>query len=69
MTTSPKIWFTADLHFSHKNILKFCPNTRKFDSVERMNVALTLFTFMEIFLLVTLRPRETYLINYLDKNF
>jgi calcineurin-like phosphoesterase family protein len=22
------IWFTSDTHFYHKNILKFCPNTR-----------------------------------------
>ena len=32
-----KIFFTSDLHFSHQNILKFCPNTRKYDSVEEMN--------------------------------
>jgi len=24
-----KVWFVSDTHFSHKNILKFCPNTRQ----------------------------------------
>jgi calcineurin-like phosphoesterase family protein len=23
------VWFTSDTHFKHKNILKFCPNTRR----------------------------------------
>ena len=32
------IYFTADLHFGHENILKFC--NRPFDSVEAMNKAL-----------------------------
>ena len=29
-----KIFFTSDLHFSHKNIAKFCPQFRRFASVE-----------------------------------
>lgn len=31
------IWFTSDNHFWHKNIKKFCPNTRKGNTVEEMN--------------------------------
>ena len=30
----PKIWFTSDTHFRHKNILTFCPNTRKGTNVD-----------------------------------
>lgn len=30
------LWFTADTHFGHKNILKYCPETRPFDSVTTM---------------------------------
>jgi len=29
------VWFTSDIHFFHKNILKFCP--RPYSSVEEMN--------------------------------
>lgn len=32
------IWFTSDLHFYHKNVIKHC--RRPFDSVEEMNRAL-----------------------------
>jgi calcineurin-like phosphoesterase family protein len=28
-------WFTSDNHWGHKNILKFCPNTRLGDTVEQ----------------------------------
>ena len=28
------LWFTSDTHFGHKNILKFCPNTRLGKDVE-----------------------------------
>lgn len=35
-----KIFFTSDPHYGHANILKFCPNTRKYASVEEMNRAL-----------------------------
>ena len=31
------IWFTADTHFDHANIMKFCPETRPGDSVDSMN--------------------------------
>jgi calcineurin-like phosphoesterase family protein len=30
------IYITSDLHFRHKNILKFNPDTRPFDSIEDM---------------------------------
>lgn len=33
------IWFTSDLHFNHKNILRFCP-TRLGDDVGAMNEAI-----------------------------
>ena len=32
-----KEWVTSDLHFGHANIMKFCPETRKFADVEDMN--------------------------------
>lgn len=35
--TRPKVFFTSDNHFYHKNIKKFCPNTRQGESVEEMN--------------------------------
>lgn len=31
------IFFTSDTHYWHKNILKFCPNTRTGSCVEEMN--------------------------------
>lgn len=37
-----KVWFTSDTHFGHKNIKKFCPNTRKgadIDEHDRMLIA------------------------------
>lgn len=30
-------WFTSDNHYFHRNIKKFCPNTRHGDTVEEMN--------------------------------
>ena len=34
-------WFTADTHFSHENIIKYCPDTRgHFNSAEEMNETL-----------------------------
>lgn len=30
-------WFTSDLHISHKNILKFCPDTRMGNDPNEMN--------------------------------
>lgn len=32
-----KIWFTSDTHFGHKNILKFCPNTRLGATAQEMD--------------------------------
>lgn len=35
------IFFTSDTHFSHKNIIKYCPDSRgHFSSVEEMNESL-----------------------------
>ena len=31
------LFVASDLHFGHKNILKFCPDSRPFSSVEEMN--------------------------------
>lgn len=33
-------YITSDLHFGHSNILKYCPQTRPFNSVEEMDEAL-----------------------------
>jgi calcineurin-like phosphoesterase family protein len=32
-----RIWFSSDNHYFHKNILKFCPTTRRGNSIEEMN--------------------------------
>lgn len=41
MDTEDSVWWiTSDLHFWHKSILKFCPDTRPFSDVETMNEAL-----------------------------
>lgn len=34
------IWITSDLHFGHKNILRFSPGTRPFENIEEMDEAL-----------------------------
>lgn len=39
-TQYQNIWVTSDLHFDHGNILKFCPDTRKYGSIQGMNVSL-----------------------------
>ncbi len=33
-----KIWFCADLHFGHRRIIDFCPNTRPYICTEQMNL-------------------------------
>lgn len=33
-------WFTSDLHFFHKNILRYCAASRPFDTIEDMNAEL-----------------------------
>ena len=33
-------YFTSDTHYGHKNILKFCPESRPFTDVDEMNEAL-----------------------------
>lgn len=37
-STKQGIWFTSDMHFGHRNIMRFC--NRPFDSVEEMDEAL-----------------------------
>ena len=34
----PNIWFTADFHLGHKNIIRYC--NRPFESIEAMNSAI-----------------------------
>lgn len=31
------LWISSDHHIGHKNILRYCPDTRPFDSVEEMD--------------------------------
>lgn len=35
--TKENHWFSSDLHFAHKRIQEFCPNTRSQGTVEEMN--------------------------------
>jgi calcineurin-like phosphoesterase family protein len=35
-----KTWITSDIHFSHTNILKFCPQSRPFYDVEEMDATI-----------------------------
>lgn len=39
-TEYENVFITSDLHFGHKNILKFAPKTRPFASIEEMDEAL-----------------------------
>lgn len=34
------VWVTSDSHFNHANIIKYCPESRPFETVEEMNEAL-----------------------------
>jgi calcineurin-like phosphoesterase family protein len=36
----PRIFITSDIHAYHKNIIKYCPESRKFSSVDEMNHAI-----------------------------
>lgn len=38
--TDKKYWVTSDLHFWHKGVLGFCPDTRPWENVEEMNEGL-----------------------------
>lgn len=33
-------WFTSDTHFGHQNIMKFCPDTRKYKNADEMDEAM-----------------------------
>lgn len=35
-----KTWFTSDLHFFHRNILKYCAESRPYQTVNEMNTAI-----------------------------
>lgn len=35
-----KEFITSDIHFGHKNILKFCPKTRPYSSIDEMDEAI-----------------------------
>ncbi len=35
------IFFTSDLHYSHQNIIKYCPWNRPWETAHEMNIALT----------------------------
>lgn len=35
-----KTFITSDIHFGHKNILKFCPKTRPYSSIDEMDEAI-----------------------------
>lgn len=39
-TQDQDIWITSDLHFWHKNVMKFCSDTRPWESIEEMHEAL-----------------------------
>lgn len=39
-TQDQDIWITSDLHFWHKNVMKFCSDTRPWESIEDMHEAL-----------------------------
>lgn len=39
-TIEQGVWFTSDSHQSHGNIMKFCPRTRPFSSIEEMDKVL-----------------------------
>lgn len=40
INTKGKVWFTADLHLGHTNILKFCPKSRQFADTAEMDEAI-----------------------------
>lgn len=37
MQQMKRIWITSDIHFFHESIIKYCPLSRPFSSVEEMN--------------------------------
>ena len=69
-----KTLFTSDLHINHKNLLKYCPETRPFENVAEMNDAMrtmwneTVGEYDHVYILgdVSLGGSKKNVINFLN---